>query len=196
MTSHSKSAPSNPQENASPESAGAPRRNVLIAAITVALGAIVSLLPFGPSLMVFLDPLRRKKSADRWVRIATKEAAPDDGQIRRFKVIDIREDAWNLYPPEPIGAVFVRWDKEAEKPRVWTDVCPHLGCAVSFKEDQNRYHCPCHNSLFDTSGVRMMPTASPRAMDELTDVKIENEDEIWIIFRRYRGGKTEKIEIV
>jgi cytochrome b6-f complex iron-sulfur subunit len=30
--------------------------------------------------------------------------------------------------------------------------CPHLGCTVNWKEDKERFYCPCHASSFDMYG--------------------------------------------
>ena len=38
--------------------------------------------------------------------------------------------------------------------------CTHLGCAVSWEENRNRFICPCHSSAFDITGeVRNPPAA-------------------------------------
>ena len=31
--------------------------------------------------------------------------------------------------------------------------CTHLGCALSWNEDQQKFVCPCHGSTFDRAGV-------------------------------------------
>ena len=31
-------------------------------------------------------------------------------------------------------------------------VCPHRGCAVDWRPQQNRFFCPCHDSEFDAKG--------------------------------------------
>ncbi|HFQ93679.1 MAG TPA: Rieske (2Fe-2S) protein [Anaerolineae bacterium] len=42
--------------------------------------------------------------------------------------------------------------------------CTHLGCAVSWEADANRFFCPCHASSFDVNGSVTNPPA-PRALD-------------------------------
>jgi cytochrome b6-f complex iron-sulfur subunit len=42
--------------------------------------------------------------------------------------------------------------------------CPHLGCTVPWAEDEGRFHCPCHKSIYDRNGVRIEGPA-PRPMD-------------------------------
>ncbi|MCY4637941.1 MAG: Rieske (2Fe-2S) protein [Acidobacteria bacterium] len=34
-----------------------------------------------------------------------------------------------------------------------SSTCPHLGCRVHWEARNNRYFCPCHNGVFDPSGV-------------------------------------------
>jgi len=31
-------------------------------------------------------------------------------------------------------------------------VCTHAGCNVNYESTQNEFYCPCHGSLFDSSG--------------------------------------------
>jgi Rieske Fe-S protein len=33
-----------------------------------------------------------------------------------------------------------------------SSTCPHLGCQVRWEGQNNRFHCPCHNGVFDPSG--------------------------------------------
>ena len=44
----------------------------------------------------------------------------------------------------------------------WT--CPHLGCTVPWSDEEERFHCPCHHSIYDRHGVRIEGPA-PRPMD-------------------------------
>jgi cytochrome b6-f complex iron-sulfur subunit len=50
--------------------------------------------------------------------------------------------------------------------------CTHLGCTVPWVEEENRFVCPCHASMFDIRGDVINPPA-PRALD-LYPVTIEN----------------------
>lgn len=34
-----------------------------------------------------------------------------------------------------------------------SSVCPHLGCQVRWESQNNRFYCPCHNGVFDPTGV-------------------------------------------
>lgn len=42
--------------------------------------------------------------------------------------------------------------------------CPHLGCTVPWREDQNQFNCPCHSSFFNRQG-EVTGGPAPRPMD-------------------------------
>jgi menaquinol-cytochrome c reductase iron-sulfur subunit len=171
------------------------RRSFAVKLAAGIIGALVAVVPLIAGAVTFFDPLvRRRGGGGKWVRVATLDALPKVGEVYRFGVITEREDKWNLYPPAPIGAVFLRRVSEKEKPEAFTSVCPHLGCSVDFKD--GIYKCPCHNSSWTIDGQRINPEScpSPRDLDRLEEVELRNENEIWVNYKRYRAGKTEKIE--
>ena len=55
-----------------------------------------------------------------------------------------------------------------------SSVCPHLGCAVHWESQNDRFFCPCHNGAFDASGK---PTEGPPASanQELTRFPLKVE---------------------
>lgn len=42
-------------------------------------------------------------------------------------------------------------------------VCTHLGCTVKFFDSDNRFHCPCHGSVFGANGS-VIHGPAPRAL--------------------------------
>ena len=171
------------------------RRGWMVRLAAVLVGFPALLLPVVSALGVFLDPLRRRKRGDEnGVRVTTLDAIPPDGQPYRFPVISGREDAWNRYPPQPIGAVFLRRVQGGGPPKAYSAVCPHLGCSVDFRPDRHHFQCPCHNSTWKTDATRINPhrCPSPRDLDEL-DVEVRGV-EVWVQYKRFRSGTAEKIE--
>ncbi|HUS39834.1 MAG: Rieske 2Fe-2S domain-containing protein [Pirellulales bacterium] len=158
------------------------------------VGAIVSVLAVIPGVGVVLDPLlRKKKSRGKFVRITTLDAVPPDGLPHRFQVVTVRTDKWNKYPPEPVDAVYVIRTSEQDVPIVFSVICPHLGCVYDFKNATGEFQCPCHTSGFALDGsVKYGP--SPRGLDQLA-VEIRNGGEIWVDYKKFKGGKSEQIEV-
>jgi Rieske Fe-S protein len=170
------------------------RRGFLVQAGAVVIGGIVGLFPFLTGLAVFLDPLRRKSKAAEFIKVATLEDVPPDGTPRPFSIVADRTDAWNFYPQEPVGAVYLRRTSQGEKPEAVTATCPHLGCFVDFNVAQGSYHCPCHDSSFEVDGKRLNPAKcpAPRDLDSL-EVEVRDNNEVWVKFQKFVGGKKEKI---
>ncbi len=157
------------------------------------IGAIITVVPFAAGIAVWLDPARRKGSANgQLVRVATLTALPDDGVPRKFSVLASRVDAWNKSPESVVGAVYLRRDKGG-KPQAFNVVCPHAGCFVDYVANRDSYLCPCHNSTFALNGKINDPgSPAPRGLDEL-EVEIRKDSEVWVKFQNFRAGVAEKI---
>jgi len=52
--------------------------------------------------------------------------------------------------------------------------CTHLGCTVPWKEDEGRFHCPCHSSIFNTRG-EVQSGPAPRPLDLFSAKIIDDE---------------------
>lgn len=42
--------------------------------------------------------------------------------------------------------------------------CTHLGCAVPFAPAEDRFHCPCHGSIFDKRTAVVLQTPAPKPL--------------------------------
>ena len=172
---------------------GQDRRGFVTRLLAVICGGIAGAVPFLSGLVVILDPLRRKADGQGFLRVATLDSVPDDGIPRYFPVITDRTDAWNRYIDEPIGAVFLRRNSGSDELECLNVKCPHAGCTVDFNIAGNYFHCPCHDSNFKPSGVRINPEScpSPRDLDTLTvDLK---DGAVWVEFKNFLTTTSDKI---
>lgn len=170
-----------------------PRRNFIVEVFAFGLGAVVGLVPLAVGIVTYLNPLRSKDKGGAgegdFVRITTLDSVPPDGRPYRFPVIKQREDAWSVYPDSRVGSIYLRRTSADELPTAYSATCPHLGCSIDFKPEEDLLLCPCHNSKFLVDGARMSPATSPspRDMDEL-QVEVRNENEVWVDYQKFRGG--------
>ncbi|MCG8449387.1 MAG: hypothetical protein MI725_07400, partial [Pirellulales bacterium] len=74
--------------------------------LAILAGAFTLLTPLAAGVASFLSPLLRK-SKNPQVRVALLSQVPDDGLPRYFPVIAERQDAWNRYPQQRVGAVYL-----------------------------------------------------------------------------------------
>jgi len=64
--------------------------------------------------------------------------------------------------------IFVFRDREKGF-AVASAVCTHLGCTVGYFQDDKRFHCPCHGSVFAADGaVQHGPAPKPLEWFEVT----------------------------
>jgi menaquinol-cytochrome c reductase iron-sulfur subunit len=132
------------------------------------------LVPLTSGLVVFLSPLWRKTKSPQ-VRVALLSQVPEDGTPHFFPVSADRTDAWNRYPQQRIGGVYLLREKNqdqnksGQKPIALTAKCPHAGCFIGYAPGADAFRCPCHTSTFHLDGARVHGDAevSPRDMDRL-----------------------------
>jgi Rieske Fe-S protein len=176
----------------------AARRSFLVRAAALVIGALTMLVPLASGIVMFLDPLRRR-TRGKLVRVATLDAVPDDGKPHLFQVVSDRDDAWNHYPQEPIGMVYLVRHPGEPKPLALTATCPHLGCTVGYMPGDTMFRCPCHSSTFRFDGTRVdgEQSVSPRDMDSL-NVELRGAGsmtQVEVMFERFQAGRPEKIPV-
>ncbi len=176
-------------------SPNAQRRSFFAEAIAILSGAICGLVPFVAGLVFLTDPLLRKEKADVGDGFLPLDIGPDalptDGTPLSVKIMADRTDAWNVYPDQPIGSVWLRKNATGEVV-VFNTTCPHLGCYVDYRSGQQDFFCPCHTSTFDLEGNRLNQIP-PRNMDNL-DVEIR-DGKLWVKFENFRGATPDKIPV-
>lgn len=179
-----------------------PRRGFVKKAAAIIAGGVTGLVPLFTGIAVFLDPLRRRKRKDAaaaastedegFLKVATLDGLLVGGAPRRYVVVDDRTDAWNLFPQESVGAVYLIRPSLNEV-RAFNVTCPHAGCSVEYLAERKAYQCPCHDSSFKPEDGSILNASSPaaRGLDEL-DVKIKNDQEVWVKYQNFRSGLAEK----
>ena len=124
--------------------------------------------------------------------MASKAAIPVGGPPQRCPVIADRSDAWNGYPAEAVGAIFLCQVSD-DKFLALQSICPHNGGCVSYDPEKKNFYCPSHGALFDLQGRRLdEKSISPRDLDAL-EVEIRDGTEVWVKFEKFQDGTAEKI---
>jgi menaquinol-cytochrome c reductase iron-sulfur subunit len=66
-------------------------------------------------------------------------------------IIDFEsKDGWITTPSKAL--VFVRKEQDGTITAI-SATCTHLGCVVSWKEEDNIFKCPCHDGRYDKQGL-------------------------------------------
>jgi Rieske Fe-S protein len=172
-----------------------PRRNFFVQFLAVVIGAVVGVVPAAAGLATFLNPLRKSvrqkqvpEGSDEhgFYKVAPESSLSEIPQTH--KIIADRKDAWNTFPKEPIGAIYLQRVGEGEI-RAFNAACPHAGCFVNYRPKNSEYHCPCHNSSFAEDGTRDPKSPSARDLDKLETKVIEGI--VCVKFQNFKAGDKE-----
>jgi len=175
-----------------PAAAGDRRRGFVIKALALGSGGLAYVVPALAGIVAFLNPLKQKSQAGQFLRVASLDLLPEDGTPQKVSIVSDRTDAWNRFPNEPIGAIFLR-RTEGGQVEALNVICPHAGCSVQYQPQNGKLFCPCHAASFALDGKRLDATSpSPRDLDTL-DVEIRNGTEVWVRFQNFRTGIPEKV---
>ena len=90
--------------------------------------------------------------------------------------------------PEQVWVV----KKSPDNLKVFSPICPHLGCRYNWDEGRKLFVCPCHNSIYTIDG-KVVSGPAPRGLDELP-IEIRNEN-LYVKYEKFQVGIPEKIVI-
>ena len=121
-----------------------------------------------PSIAYLLSPSLRKTEDESVMDLGPLDKYPL-GIPTLFEFTRTKVNGW-----ERTGlsyGVFVLRQTEKDV-RVFSDICTHLGCRVTWHPDQKHYISPCHDGHFDVTGGNVSGPP-PRPLDEFV-IKIED----------------------
>ena len=175
-------------------------RRGFIKGASCAIGTAIGVVPMAAGVRVAMDPLSRQETVvdAEFIRLA-EVSDLEVGVPKKFAIVEDKRDKWSRYKDVPVGAVYLLLQKAKEdergEPKViaFNTVCPHLGCFVDYRPEQQDYFCPCHDSNFALDGS-LKKGVSPRDMDTLK-VEIRKGHEVWVKFQRFKANTKEQIVI-
>jgi menaquinol-cytochrome c reductase iron-sulfur subunit len=130
----------------------------------------------------FLRPITIA-SNQKWIDVARVAEISGSKPVAR-KVIAEEVAGWAKSLAE--HSVYVLPGKNNQ---VLSAVCPHEGCEVSWRDDENVFSCPCHDSDFAPDGRRISGPA-PRGLDVLPS-RIEG-DRLQVQYRSFINNTQER----
>jgi menaquinol-cytochrome c reductase iron-sulfur subunit len=138
------------------------RRVFFASFLGVCSGAIATVIGI-PMLRYILYPVQAATRAAKWTEVGNaSEFANIEKPVTRTISL-IQRDGWREVVSRQ--SVFVSRSADGQL-KVLSPVCPHLGCSVSWHQDQDRFICPCHGGQFSADGSRISGPP-PRGLDKL-----------------------------
>jgi Rieske Fe-S protein len=132
---------------------------------TIAAASTVALTTFavGPSFI---------KEKSKWIEVEVENAQNGNSGFERVVLEYETKDGWLTNIERNLA--YVKRTKADEVIAISAD-CTHLGCIVTWLEDQKIFKCPCHDGRYDAEGkVIAGPPPSPlkRHKTKVEDGKI------------------------
>jgi menaquinol-cytochrome c reductase iron-sulfur subunit len=157
-------------------------RRDFIKAITACIGGLVGITIGLPSVAYLLSPALREAGDDSIIDLGPLEDFSIGTPIR-FEFTQTKVNGWERTAVN-YGLYVVR--RNESEARVFSDICTHLGCRVTWHPDQEHYISPCHDGHFDILG-EVISGPPPRPLDEFT-TEMENGNLLVILPSYKREG--------
>jgi Rieske Fe-S protein len=138
-------------------------RRDFIKTVTAFVGSLIGVGIGLPSIFYLLSPSLEKTEDDSLIDLGPLEKYPI-GIPTRFEFTRTRVNGWERTAAN-YGLYVVRRSKSEGGVRVFSDICTHLGCRVTWHPDQGHYISPCHDGHFDIVG-NVVSGPPPRPLDE------------------------------
>lgn len=142
-------------------------RQGFVKIVTTFLGSIMGAVLGLPLINYFITPALQKEQKEDWVAVGPLEDYPI-GKPQVFTFTRTQINGWER-TSQSYG-VYVLRQNQADL-SVLSNVCTHLSCRVTWKEEQAAYICPCHDASFDIQG-EVIKGPPPRPLDQF-ETKIE-----------------------
>jgi len=189
-------------------------RRQFIKGTTCVIGGAIGLVPTLAAVRLAMDPIGRKRDGGGgFTRLANLDEL-EPGKPTMVPVVAEKRDKWsrstgvvgavwlireNLAtnkepteenPPDPSGPSM----KASPHVTAFSTICPHLGCFVDYREKENDFYCPCHNSKFELTG-KALNTTPPRPMDklEVDHDRLSQSGEVWVKYIKYKTNRPDKV---
>jgi len=141
------------------EAGNTEERRSFLGILTGLIAAGISAV-FGVSIGRFaLGPAFSKAGEAAWTEAGALAEIPEGQLVKRSLTVP-QVAGWGNFTAE--RAVWVI--RSGEDIKVFSAVCPHLGCTVTASTD--KFLCACHNSTWDQAGTTL-GGPSPRGLDSL-----------------------------
>ncbi len=153
-------------------------RRDFVKVVTTLIGGTMTALLGLPVIGYLLSPALRNEEVSDVIALGPLEKYPI-GIPTPFSITQTKVNGWERTAIF-IGMFVVR--KEDGSVRVFSDICTHLACLVTWHPDIDEYVSPCHDGHFDIEGF-VTKGPPPRPLDEF-ETNVENGN-LYVMYPPY-----------
>jgi menaquinol-cytochrome c reductase iron-sulfur subunit len=151
-------------------------RRSFVKIVTAALGSLIAAISGLPMIQYFISPALTKAAEDDWISLGSLDNYPP-GIPTMFNWTRTKINGWEKSSQSYGAFVLLKGEGEVT---VFSDVCTHLSCRLSWDEENQEFYCPCHAAFFNRNG-EVISGPPPRPMDRY-ETRLEN-GQLYIHFK-------------
>lgn len=152
---------------------GISRRSFVTGVIGI-LGGVITAIVGLPAIGYLISPALKRESADEWVPLGLVDDLVEE-EPRLFSFTRTKQVGWERTANNYGVYVVRKADGELD---VFSNVCTHLSCRVSWDQDQAEYICPCHDGHFAKDGA-IISGPQPRPLDRF-EFRVEDDGRLMV----------------
>jgi len=118
--------------------------------VLVGLGSLMGLIIGIPAFAYLLSPAVKVQEEEAWIPLGSLDSYPIDTPTL-FPYTRTKVNGWEK-TVNSFGAYVWRYGEGESEVSVYSNMCTHLSCRVTWQEDRTIYFCPCHDGRFNKEG--------------------------------------------
>jgi Rieske Fe-S protein len=143
---------------------------LIVAGISTVLGVTIGRYSISPAFST--------SNEQGWTDLGSLDEFAEGNLVKKNVVVS-QDAGWGKFQSQ--RSVWVV--RKGETVKVFSGVCPHLGCSVNTRAD--KFICACHGSEWDVEGATLIGP-SPRGLDAL-EFRVE-ENKLKVKYQDFRQG--------
>jgi menaquinol-cytochrome c reductase iron-sulfur subunit len=136
--------------------------------VLTGLGSIMGIILGLPAIGYLISPATKVQKTESWIPAGSLESYPQ-GVPTLFSFTRTTKNGWDK-TVNSYGAYVLR--SSGDQVKVYSNMCTHLSCRVTWKDNLREFICPCHDGHFDIEG-RVLAGPPPASLVEY-QTKIED----------------------
>ncbi|MFZ6027254.1 MAG: ubiquinol-cytochrome c reductase iron-sulfur subunit [Chloroflexota bacterium] len=145
-------------------------------AVSAAVGGVMGLVVGLPALGYLIGPALKTSESEGWVPLGSFDQIPV-GVPTLYTFSRTKVNGWERTVSTYGVYILITEDNQL---LALSNICTHLGCRVSWKEEEQYYACPCHAGFFDVEG-NIIDGPQPRPLDSYP-IKVDEEGMVSIYY--------------
>ena len=143
------------------------RRTFLSGIIGLVISTVATLVGL-PAIGYIVSPGLKRQNPEKWLTLGPLTSLTP-GVPTGFPFSRKIKDGWVGSTQTGVAYAVTH---DGQNVKVFSNVCTHLSCRVTWNEERGGFFCPCHDGLFGLDG-QVLAGPPPRPLDQF-QVKVEN----------------------